>query len=291
MLSRLFTLLLTISCITGYGQNEKSILYEVSGNGLEQSSYLMGIVNFLPADQFKVPEAVKEAMSKCEVFVTKTDNDKKTQKKFTEAVKIPNNGWINSYLTDDELNQLRLLMLLDLEVKEHAYHDFYSRLQPIILVTTTAALHLKDNIVYTEQVLHDVAHQNKLKTESLGTIQEEIEAFKKFPIEDQVEALKYTVTNFYEHINDYQNMVNAYVKDQDLEFVKNETFKATNESQAFKTVYYDSRALEWLPKIEKLMRDKPTFIALGAPYLMGNVSLIQLLRTKGFDVKPVSVKF
>ncbi len=291
MLSRLLSIILVLCCFSGYSQIEKSILYEVSGNGLEKPSYLMGIVNFLPADQFTVPSAVKEAMAKCEVFATKTENDRKTQKKFTEAVKIPNGGWINDYLTDDELNQLRLLLLLDLEVKEHAYHDFYSRLQPIILVTTTAALHLKENIVYTEQKLHDIAKENKLKTEALGTIQEEIEAFKRFPIEDQVEALKYTVTNFYEHINDYQKMVDAYIKDQDLEVVKNQTFKATNESKSFKTVYYDSRALQWLPEIERLMRNKPTFIALGAPYLVGNVSLIQLLRTKGFDVKPVSVKF
>lgn len=270
---------------------EKSVLYKISGNGLEKPSYLMGIINFLPADKFKIPAEVDEAMGQCEVYASKFEQNRKTQKKFNEAVKIPNDGWINDYLTDDELNQLRLLLLLDFEVKEHAYHDFYSRLQPIILVPTTTALKLGDNIAYTELRLHEAANDHKLKTESLGTIQEEIDAFKKFPIEDQVKALKHTVNNFDEHINDYNSMVDDYLNNQDLEKVKNETFKATNESKAFVKVYYDSRALGWLPKIEELMKSKPTFIALGAPYLVGEVSLLNLLKTKGYDVTPVKVSF
>lgn len=289
MFGKLFSFLLFISSVAICQEN--SVLYKVSGNGLEKPSYLFGIINFLPNDKFHMPLSVEEALESCEVFVTKTEMNRKTQKKFNEAVRIPNNGWINDYLTDDELNQLRLLLLLDFEVKEHAYHDFYSRLQPIILVTTTSALNLGDNIVFVEQKLHDIAKKNRLKFDGLSTIDEEIAAFEKFPIEDQVEALKYTVNNFYDHIKDYDNMVASYLGDQDLEKVKDETFKATNESQDFKKVYYDSRAIGWLPKIETMMKQKPTFMALGVPYLVGDVSLLSLLETKGYTITPVKVNF
>lgn len=275
---------------TGFAQSG-SVLYKISGNNLSQPSYIMGIVNFLPADRFTVPHEVEEAIAASQVFVTKTAMNKKIQKKYNEAYRIPNNGWINDYLTDDELNQLRLLLLLDFEVKENAYHDFYSRLQPIILVPTTSALNLGDNIVYMEEQLSDIARENKLKLAGLGTPEEEIAAFKKFPIEDQVEALKYTVNNFYDHIQDYNNMVDAYLNDQDLVYVKNETFKATNESQRFKKFYYDARALGWLDKVENMIQDRAIFFALGAPFLVGEVSLIELLKMKGYDVEPVQVSF
>ena len=289
MVGRILVCLLLVAGISN--AQEKSVLYKVSGNGLEKPSYIMGIINFFPADKFNIPAEVENAIESCEVLTTKVEMDTKTQKKFNEAVRIPNDGWINDYLTDDELNQLRLLLLLDMEVKEHAYHDFYSRLQPIILVPVTSALNLGDNIVYTEQKLHEIAKKNKLKTEGLGTIQEEIEAFQKFPIEDQVEALKYTVNHFEDHIKGYDDMVDAYIKNQNLEIVKNETLKAINNSDTFRKVYYDSRALVWLPKIEELMKTKPTFFALGAPYLIGQVSLLELLKTKGYDVTPVKVSF
>lgn len=282
--------LLLISSLA-FSQSDNSVLFKISGNDLDQSSYVMGIVNFLPASRFNVPVEVEKAMQSCEVFATKMLMKKSTQKKINQAVRIPNNGWINDYLTDDELNQLRLLLLLDFEVKENAYHDFYSRLQPIILVTTTAALDLNEDIVYLEQTLHKRAKKYKLKNFGLGTIEEEIESFEKFPIEDQVEALKYTVNNFYEHIENFKKMTDAYLIDLDLNYVKDETFKATNKSQAFKKVYYDDRALKWLPKIEKMMKDKPTFIVLGAPYIVGPDGLIELLTTKGYTVEAVPVTF
>ncbi len=269
---------------------EYSVLWEISGNGLEQSSYLFGIINFLPADKFAIPPEVKHALESCKVFVTKTLLDNANRKKFNEAIRIPNNGWINDYLTDDELNQLRLLLLLDFEVKENAYHDYYSRLQPIILVTATAALHLGDNITYPEKALEQMAQKSKLRFVGLGTVQEEIDAFQQFPVEDQVEALKYTVNNFYQHLAEYDNMVKAYLE-QDLEAVKRETFKATNESRAFKKVYYDARVMNWLPEIEKMITTEATFTVLGVPYLVGDVNLISLLRDKGYTVKPVVVRF
>ena len=276
--------------VLGQPSDENSALWKVSGNGLSKPSYLFGIVNFLPASAFSLPAEVENAMKECEVFTTKNMLSKSAKKKLSDAVKIPNNGWINDYLSDDELNQLRLLLLLDYEVKESVYHDYYSRLQPIILVTATAALHLGDDIVYTE-VLEGVAKKNNLKNEELGTIQEEIDAFQQFPINDQVEALKYTVNNFYEHLAGYDAMVKAYLEEQDLKKVKDETFKATNKSQAFKKVYYDARITKWEPKIEALMKDKPTFFALGVPYLVGEESVIAMLRSKGYEVNPVETTF
>lgn len=270
---------------------EQSVLWKVEGNGLKKPSYLFGTINFVPKDGYFIPQPVKDALSASEVFATKMALDRKTQKKFNEAVRIPNNGWINDYLNEEELNQLRLLLLKDYEVKENAYYDFYSRLQPIILVTTTAALDLGDNITYPEKRLQSLAKKDNLKFVSLSNIEEEITAFQQFPIEDQVEALKYTVNNFKAHIQGYQQMVNAYLREQDLEDVKRETFKATNKSQAFKKVYYDDRTRAWLPKLEKQMKSKPTFISLGAPYLIGENGLIEMLQAKGYSVEPVTVDF
>ena len=268
--------------------DRNSVLWEISGNGLKKSSYLYGIINFLPKKDFFIPKEVKSSLKNCEVFATKMMINNSTKSKFNKAVRIPNDGWINDYLTDDELNKLRLLLLLDFEVKEHTYHDFYSRLQPIILVTATTALYLDDDIIYMEDELSKMAKKSRLRFDELGTIQEEIDAFGKFPISDQVEALKYTVNNFPEHIEDYYQLVKYYVEDQDLEKVKNETLKATNESLNFRKIYYDERLAHWLPGVKKMITNQSTFIAIGAPYLAGEQNLIKILRNEGYEVKAIA---
>lgn len=291
-LTYLFILLITTCSLQVKAQDDKlenAVLWEITGNGISSPSYIYGIINFLPKDKYKVPRKVKQKLDDCETFATKIIYNNHAKRQFNKAVRIPNDGWINDYLTDDELNQLRLLLLLDFEVKEHQYHDFYSRLQPIILVTSTTALYLGDNIVFVEEELAHLAKKNRMDFVGLGTIEEEIEAFDKFPIEDQVEAAKYTVNEFDQHIADYMTLVDAYIDDQDLAKVKDETMKATNESKEFRKVYYDDRVEHWMPKIEELIQADPTFFALGAPYLAGEVSLIQLLRKRGYTVKPLDL--
>ncbi|GAA0891062.1 TraB/GumN family protein [Fulvivirga kasyanovii] len=276
-------------CISQTDDNANAVLWEVSGNGLSKPSYLYGIVNFLPKKEYSVPRKVKNVMKDCEVFATKLISDNSSQKKFNKAVRIPNDGWINDYLTDDELNQLRLLLMMRYDVREHAYHYNYSRLQPIILVTATTALDLDKNITFPEEELSDIARKNKMTVKGLGTIQEEIDAFEKFPIKDQVEALKYTVNNFEQHLKDYDQLVKYYIEDENLEKVSEETLKATNKSEPFQQYYYTNRIKNWFPEIKNTINNNSTFFALGAPFLAGDNGLIQLLREEGFEVKPVSV--
>jgi len=267
-------------------ENSNSILWEITGNGLAKSSYLFGIVNFMPEHEFQVSESVKAALGKCKVFVTKTPINRSSRNEFSRAVRIPNDGWINDYLTDDELNQLRLLMLKDLEVSENDYHFTYSRLQPVILVTATTLLSLGENVVFVEDVLAKAAKKKRLKFISLNTIEEEITAFEDFPIVDQVEALKYTVNNFSEHLSDYNQLVRNYRDDQNLELIHEEILKATNRSEKFQHTYYHERNKDWSQKIKEMMSEHPAFIAVGAAHLYGEEGLVHLLQEEGYTLKP-----
>lgn len=269
---------------------EQSALYKIEGNGLKEPSYLFGTINFLPQFGYFLPDEVKKALEGSDVFVTKLSLKRKVQRKFNEAVKIPNDGTVDAYLSVQDQSKLKSI-IEEYGGKNQAYNNFYSRLQPVVLVTSTTALTLQYNIVYPERELEKIAKGNKLKLASLSNIDEEIEAFDKFPMEDQIEALKYMINNFDRHMQDYKKMVRDYHKEQNLESVKKVTFKATNESEAFKKAYYDDRTLEWIPEIKKIIKSKSAFIALGAPYLVGEQSLVELLRKEGYSVTPMIIDF
>jgi uncharacterized protein YbaP (TraB family) len=44
-----------------------------------------------------------------------------------------------------------------------------------------------------------------------------------------------------------------------------------------------------VPKIEGLIKSKPTFIGVGAAHLGGEKGLIRLLRSRGYDVRPIKL--
>ena len=293
MVGRKIVLYLVIGILSNFeieGQaqdTQKSILWEISGNGLSKSSYLFGIINFIPENEFFISGRILRLMDECDLFVTKIPHSRASQKQFTKAARIANDGWINDYLTDDELNQLRLLMLKDLEVTEHDYHFTYSRLQPVILVTASTLLYLGEDVVFVQDELAKAAKKHHLKFRSLSTIEEEIAAFEKFPIPDQVEALKHTVNNWEEHINDYNQLVQSYTGDQDLEMIHEKILKATNRSVAFQEIYYHSRNRSWTGQIRDIISKDPAFIAVGIAHFYGDQGLIHLLKEEGYTLNPV----
>jgi hypothetical protein len=290
-ISYFFILLLWASIAIQADAQYNSVFWKISGNGIDQPSYIFGYLSFFPKKRFSVPKEVKEAMKECEVLASKNVYNQYTVNEFNKAARIPNNGWINDYLNEMELNKLRILMLLELEVKESDYHDIYSRLQPIILVTTTTAIYLGKKIIFAEPEISELAKKNKLEPVGLGSIAEEIKAFEQFPIEDQVKALEYTVDEFDAHIQDYYSLIDYYLVEQDLEKVKAETMKATNESQVFRKIYFDDRNKLWMPKIEKLIQERPTFISIGAVHMAGESGLLSLLKKAGYKVDPIPISF
>ena len=51
----------------------------------------------------------------------------------------------------------------------------------------------------------------------------------------------------------------------------------------------DDRNKNWIPKIEKLIAKKRTFIAVGAGHLGGPKGVIQLLRKEGYTLTPIEL--
>ena len=50
-----------------------------------------------------------------------------------------------------------------------------------------------------------------------------------------------------------------------------------------------ARDMNWLRELPQIMRQQPTFIAVGAGHLLWDCGLINQLRLKGYTVKPVKI--
>jgi uncharacterized protein YbaP (TraB family) len=58
-------------------------------------------------------------------------------------------------------------------------------------------------------------------------------------------------------------------------------------SDDFETVLLDKRNQNWIPIMEAAIRKGAAFFAVGAGHLGGQEGVIHLLRTKGYQLKPV----
>jgi uncharacterized protein len=83
-------------------------------------------------------------------------------------------------------------------------------------------------------------------------------------------------------------LMKAY-PDGDLDKIFEFTLHPLDSNPVFIEEFYTKRNEEWLPKIDKMMHENPSFIAVGISHLEGEKGLLNLLKERGFTLKPIKV--
>jgi uncharacterized protein YbaP (TraB family) len=278
-------LLLLCSQFT-FGQN--SILWEVSGNGLQSPSYLMGTLKFIGEKEFYLPAEAVSKLKSTKTFAIEDQVDHKAQLELNKAVHFPQGKSLATELAPADYEKVQKFFEKEFKIPKAKFDKDYARLIPLALSINMTRMALGENVKYYDIELLKIAKKNKLETYSLEPIERESTAIQAFPMADQEAALIHSVSNFEKQKTEYKNLEDAYVRG-DLDKVFEYSLHPTENNPIFIEEFYNKRNLEWLPKIEKMMKAKPSFVAVGVSHLEGEKGLLNLLKQQGFTIKPIQV--
>lgn len=287
------SLLLFVICMTmhiSYGQKiENSIFWEVSGNGLTTPSYIYGTIKFIPAKDYFLSKNVKSKLKESKIFATETLLDHHSLHELNKAAHLPHHQSIKDLLPEKEYDRLKNLFTKFLNVSTLKFDMVYSQFKPVVLSTTMTRLSLGKNVRYYEIELANMAKKDGLLTIGLETASREIAAIESFDEKSQIKALSHTIENFDQQLADYSALIEAY-KVGDLHKTLEYTLHPSENDESFRKTFFDKRNAEWIPNIEKYMKQSTSFFALGAAHLADEKGVINLLRERGYTVKPYPLK-
>jgi len=287
------SLLLFVICMTihiSYGQKiENSIFWEVSGNGLTTPSYIYGTIKFIPAKDYFLSKNVKSKLKESKIFATETLLDHHSLHELNKAAHLPHHQSIKDLLPEEEYDRLKNLFTKFLNVSTLKFDMVYSQFKPVVLSTTMTRLSLGKNVRYYEIELANMAKKSGLVTIGLETASREIAAMESFDEKSQIKALSHTIANFDQQLADYSALIEAY-KVGDLHKTLEYTLHPSENDESFRKTFFDKRNAEWIPNIEKYMKQSTSFFALGAAHLADEQGVINLLRERGYTVKPYPLK-
>jgi uncharacterized protein YbaP (TraB family) len=286
MKKNLFTILFLLIQCAAFSQN--SILWEISGNGLPSSSYLMGTLKFISGNEFFLPKEAIDKMNTCKIFAIEDEIDHKAQLELNKAVYFPKGKTLDKELTAGEYRRLREFFNSEFKITNEKFDQEYNRMTPLALSINMTRMSLGGNVKYYDIELLMLAKKNKIATYSLESVKREAEALRAFPMKDQVIALMHSVDNFEKQKSEYHQLEAAYLLG-DLDKVFDFSLHPAEDNADFIGEFYTKRNFEWLPKIVKMINDKPSFIAIGVSHLEGENGLLKLLRDKGFTLTPIPV--
>ena len=108
------------------------------------------------------------------------------------------------------------------------------------------------------------------------------------PLDKQANELYKMALDPQKAIAQLKKLMEVY-KTQDVDRLFDTTSSQLANEKEFHARLLDERNISWIPKLEAAFKGMPTFVAVGAGHLGGKNGVIKLLRSKGYDVRPVKL--
>ena len=265
------------------------ILWEISGNRLKSPSYLLGTLKFTGEKEFYLPKEVTDRIKGCELFAIEDQVDHHAQHELNKALHFPKGQSLATQLNAGDYKMVQEFFQKEFGIDKALFESKYANVKPLALSILMTRLSLGEKVKFYDIELLKFANKSNLETYSLESVDREATALNAFPIDDQVKALLHSVANFENQKAEYKKLMADYPAgnlDEIFEF----TLHPTENNPLFLEEFYYKRNNEWMPKIEKMMADKSSFISIGISHLESDRGLLALLKAKGYELKGVALK-
>lgn len=264
------------------------MLWEIKGNDLIFPSYLMGTLKFIGEKEFFMPAIAEDKIKMSKLFVIEDQVDHHAQHELNKAIHFPKGQSLRTAVTAEEYSKIVSFFESEFGINKTTFEKKYAKLIPLAISISMTRLSLGEDVRFYDIELLKIAKHAKLRTYSLESIQREAQAIQKYPMADQVKALLHSVDNFETQKREFQLLMQDYPQG-DLDEIYNYTLHPVDNNPVFIEEFYTKRNKEWMPKIEKILKDQPAFIAIGISHLEGESGILNLLKEKGYTLTPLSI--
>jgi len=282
----LITLLVLI--LPNLRAQETSILWAISGNGITTPSYLFGSLKFIGEKEYFLPKEATEKIRSSEIFVIEDQIDHHAQHELNKALHYPKGETLSNHLSPEDYKKVLDFFAREFKISKSLFESKYARLKPLAISISMTRLALGEKVKFYDIELLKYAKKNKLKAFSLEGIQREAQAINSFSINDQVIALMHSIDNFETQKAEFKKLMEDYPQGN-LEEIFEYTLHPLENNTQFIEEFYFKRNEEWLPKIEKMVKEDKAFISVGVAHLEGERGLLNLLKSKGYTLTPIPV--
>ncbi len=281
----LWTMVVLVTFVfNGSAQDTKTLLWEISGNGLEKPSYLFGTIHLMCKDDFVISEGVKNAFTQAEQIALEVDLDDPAEMQAFQMGMVDMTGFdYKGNLSEKDYNRLD-------EIMKTNYGQGMEVMKVMKPFGVMSALY-SELMACGAPESYELSFIQMAKGETkevlgLESAASQVAIFDNIPVEEQMSWLTDMLSDNGEAQADWDEMVTNY-KAQDLVALY-ASMSESPEYAKYEKQLLDNRNEAWIPKIDQLAKDKSTFIAVGAMHLAGDNGVVKLLREAGYTVNPMT---
>ncbi len=267
----------------------KSLLWEISGNGLAESSYLFGTIHIIDADKYFLPAGTLEAIDKSDIMVFEIDI--KEMEDMSAMFEIMMSAFMDDGVTIKDLVSDEDYQLISNHFSEMGVpFMMLERIKPMFLSMMGGDIDMDamqtGEMVSYELKFGEIAESSGKATAGLESIEFQMGLFDSIPYEAQAEMLVETIKTGGGDDSQFEQLMEQYLT-QDVDAMATYISEESEDMQNFEELLLVKRNENWIPQIAKLSAESKAFYAVGAGHLGGPKGVIRLLMEEGFTVTPI----
>jgi uncharacterized protein YbaP (TraB family) len=262
-----------------------TLLWEVSGKGLTQPSYLYGTMHMVCAEDAKMSVGLKDVIRKSKQVFFELDMD--NMEEMMSVLKYAR--MTNGLKISDLVSPVDYQKLEEYFKKNQSMLPFpmMTRFKPyfITAIISEGIMGCKEKSSVEQQILTE-ARQYEKEVNGLETLEFQASLFDSIPYEKQAQDLMLYVDSIDKYKQTTMDMMEMYRK-QEINNMDSLMEKSDPGMSQYMDVLLFERNKRWAMQIPEQMFVMPTLFAVGAGHLGGDKGVIALLKKQGFTVKPL----
>lgn len=281
----LIIIFFTLCSMQSIAQRDKTntLLWEISGNGLNEPSYLFGTLHMTCKEDFLLSESVKQKFASSKQIYLELDmDDPQLQGKMMQQMQLAGKETLKNKLGESNFKKLDSFLQKEMSMNVVMFDKF----KPMMVMGLLAQRLLPCATIESYD-LNFVKMASEQKKELLGLekVEEQIGVFDAIPDSLEILSIMNMVNDFDAQKKEFTRM-SAIYKSQDLEALY-QLMVESPEMMGSQELLLDRRNRNWIPVMESAMKNSSTFFAVGAGHFGGSQGMLELLRNKGYKVKGI----
>jgi uncharacterized protein YbaP (TraB family) len=263
-------------------QTRSSLLWEISGNGLQQPSYLFGTFHLLCKGDFTITPELENKLKASRQFYGELKMDDPGLQLGMMSKLVMQGNTLQNLIGEKDFPTISQKFQSITGMPITLFNTFKPFLSLSMLVQKGSDCPDK---VQPETEFVKVAKRLQLPVLGLETVEDQLNAIDKEPLDSQIQSLKKTILNF-DSVKLVMSKMMAVYQLRDIDSLQ-QFITSSGGNEMFTTEMINKRNANWVPVMQTAMKSQPSFFAVGAGHLGGTAGLISLLRKEGYRVTPL----
>jgi len=283
----LTVIVLTFCCGLSAQQPDEShsLLWEITGKGLKQPSYLFGTMHILCAEDAQLSDSLQFSIEQSGLVYFEVDMDNTAELLgIFKHIRMNNNKKLSDLLTTAEYQRVQRYFM---ENRSLLPLSMMERFKPyfIAAMLSESKMPCETRNGMEEVIMRFVKKQQK-EILGLETIAFQASVFDSIPYEEQAKELLKAIDSAGKQDTMTVKMLEVY-RQQDLEAIEKLTQQEDGGVGAYLDLFLFGRNAKWIPVIDSAVQHGTVLVAVGAAHLPGEKGVIALLRRSGYTLRPM----